>query len=212
VDRKTIWFLIALFVVISGGAFSTYLRRPVAIENPNIDLEAIPLTIDGWTANAVTLDPEDLRLLDVNRYILREYVDTTGFSIWLFVGYFNSQKFGSGVHSPRNCLPGSGWEIVNSYPATLPGDPDLRVNRMDIALGNARQTMYYWFVTRAGVIRGEFSLKGNLVKNALLGRPTDAAFVRINFESGGYPAESVEIRVGDFVRKFEKEVYSALPF
>ncbi len=210
--KRALAFLVAMFLISAGGAFSLVLRNPADISAGDIDLESIPFAAEGWTARDMRLTADIERMLDVNRYVYREYVNDTGNSVWLFVGYFTSQKFGSGIHSPRNCLPGSGWEIVNRTYAPLPGDRRLKVNRLDIVRGNSRQQMYYWFVTRAGHLNNEFSLKGDLVKSALLGRPTDAAFIRINvpaLETAPHEAEKI---VEDFVRNFKKEIYTVLPF
>ena len=33
-------------------------------------------------------------------------------SSYLFIAYFKTQRYGQSPHSPKNCLPGSGWEPV----------------------------------------------------------------------------------------------------
>lgn len=205
-------FLAALIIIVAGGSYSLVLRHPPRMPYGTARLESIPMDKSGWVGRDIDIGPEVEKLLDIDRYIYREYVNESGFSIWLFVGYFTSQKFGSGIHSPRNCLPGSGWEIVNRSYEYLPGDSSLSANRMDIIRGESRQIMYYWFVTRAGQLNNEYSLKGDLVRSALVGRPTDAAFIRINALSGEYPSKEAENRVGEFVRIFKKDLDSALPF
>jgi hypothetical protein len=45
------------------------------------------------------------------------------------------------------------------------------------------QEILYWFQTRSGSMGGEYALKWDLVKNALQGRPTNAAFLRFNAQS-----------------------------
>jgi len=211
-DRDTTSFIIASIILIAGGGFSLFLRYPPEVFMAEIKLKTIPMSKEGWIAREISVSSAEQQMLDVKQYILREYSDNSGFKVWLFVGYFTSQKYGTGMHSPRNCLPGEGWEIVNRAYVPLPGNSDLIVNRMDIGRGESRQTMYYWFVTRAGHLNNEFSLKGDLVKNAILGRPTDAAFIRINFPAADFDPETTEKRIGEFMRIFQKEVYSALPF
>lgn len=210
--RLTYSFIIAVLLLTAGGSFSLILRNPAEASGTDVDLESIPISLDGWSAREIQIGIQTERLLDVNQYIYREYVHESGFSIWMFVGYFTSQKYGSGIHSPRNCLPGSGWEIANRSYAPLPGDNDLMVNRLDIRKGDSRQVMYYWFVTRAGHLNNEFSLKGDLVLSSILGRPTDAAFIRINVPVAGLERKIAETRIEDFLRIFKKEVYTVLPF
>jgi len=212
VDRLTAPFIAAFIIIIAGGSFSFVLRHPPETSTAGGSLDTIPTEKDGWIGRDIPIGPDIEAVLNVNQYINREYIDDSGRSVWLFVGYFTSQKFGTGIHSPRNCLPGSGWEIVNRSCVPLPGDSSLSVNRMDIVRGDSRQVMYYWFVTRAGHLNNEYSLKGSLVKSALLGRPTDAAFIRINTAAGVFTSKEAESGLEEFVRIFKKGLYSALPF
>jgi EpsI family protein len=210
--RNAIAFIAAILILIIGGSFSVVLRHPPERTTADVRLDSIPVVKDGWVAREIRMNPDIERLLDVDRYVYREYMDDSGFSVWLFIGYFSSQRFGSGVHSPRHCLPGSGWEIVSRVNAPLPGDSALRVNKMDIMRGDSRQVMYYWFLTRAGHLNNEYSLKFDLVRSAVLRRPTDAAFIRISVPVDGYDKTDGERRVGEFIRIFKKEIYTSLPF
>ena len=211
-DRVKTSFIAALIILVAGGSFSLALRHPPETSPAGVRLASIPSVKNGWIGRDISIGPAVEEALDVNQYVYREYVNGSGLSVWLFVGYFTSQKFGSGIHSPRNCLPGSGWEIVNRSYSPLPGDSSLSVNRMNILRGESRQVMYYWFVTRAGHLNNEYSLKGSLIKSALLGDPTDAAFIRINTAMSAFSPTDAEKGVEEFVRIFEKEIYSALPF
>ena len=77
-------------------------------------------------------------------------------SIGLYVGYHATQvrEEGGGagenaIHPPAHCLPGSGWDIIDSrsVPLTFAGisDPDARAKRLIIAKGKERQLVYYWY-------------------------------------------------------------------
>ena len=37
-----------------------------------------------------------------------------GRSLWLYIGYWATQRKGAQIHSPRNCLPGGGWEPIEA--------------------------------------------------------------------------------------------------
>ena len=79
------------------------------------------------------------------------------------VGYHATQireeGGGSGensIHPPAHCLPGSGWDIIDSrsVPLDLPGLPQqgATVKRLVIARGEARQLVYYWYQSQGRVI------------------------------------------------------------
>ena len=48
----------------------------------------------------------------------------------IYVGYYESQAQGKTIHSPKNCLPGAGWEALSSEARSLsPGGGAEVVNR-----------------------------------------------------------------------------------
>ncbi len=56
------------------------------------------------------LDKETLDILNADDILSRVYKNTqTGTIATLFVAYFQTQRTGKTPHSPKNCLPGSGW-------------------------------------------------------------------------------------------------------
>jgi EpsI family protein len=133
----------------------------------------------------------------------------------LFVAYFESQKYGSQIHSPKHCLPGGGWKILNLEPFDLPlaGGDHKHVNRMIIGEGSQREVMFYWYETRGGTVRNEFGLKWDLMVNSLLLRPTDAAIVRFHMPiSPGESADDATERVVAHIRTFSEDIDNALPF
>ena len=68
----------------------------------------------------------------------------------LYISWYDFQRKGEAVHSPRSCLPGGGWQMRDFGQRELPGisieGPPLRVNRSLIELGNQRQLVYYWLI------------------------------------------------------------------
>ena len=80
------------------------------------------------------------------------------------MAWYDSQRAGRSVHSPRVCLPGGGWKIVNFDEVSVPGvtaaGMQLRVNRSLMAMGPNRQLVYYWFQQRGRVVTSEYRPSG----------------------------------------------------
>jgi EpsI family protein len=122
-------------------------------------------------------------MLKMSDYLLRRYVGRDGRSVWLYIGFWQSQRKGGDIHSPRNCLPGGGWEPVEASQMTIqiPGlAAPISVNRYLIQKDNQMQVTLYWFQTQGKVVTGELSAKIELVRNALLKNRTDGALVRLS--------------------------------
>jgi hypothetical protein len=83
---------------------------------------------------------------------------------------------------------------------------------MTIAKRNYADQMFYWYLSRSGIIRSEYSLKLDLVKNSLLLSPTDAALIRFTIPRGNRTAEQSQDVVESFVSTCRLEIERALPF
>lgn len=207
--------IIATVIVLLGGALANYLRYVEAMPDRPAAFEAIPLDYAGWYGEERRFSEASYDVLQADTTILRVYRDSDGFPMWLFIGYFSSQKYGSQIHSPKHCLPGSGWHIgtIEPYRLRLANGFDHSINRLVINDRHNRQLMLYWFETRGGAIRGEFGLKWDLMVNSLLLRPTDAAMIRLNLPLG--PQESVEDATSKavaYLNDFYPSIEAALPF
>ncbi len=59
-------------------------------------------------------DQQVLTVLGVDDYITRVYAGSGQDSVGFYVGYYQSQRQGSKLHSPIVCLPGAGWVMNGS--------------------------------------------------------------------------------------------------
>jgi len=102
--------------------------------------------------------------------------------VWLYVGYYQSQRTGSTYHSPKNCLPGGGWQFVESdqVPVPVPGAESITINKVLIQKGLDKQVILYWYQDRGRVIASEYAAKGYLIWDAMTKNRTDGALVRIS--------------------------------
>lgn len=176
-------FLVAC-AMLAVMAVTALIPRPVDLLPPRSTFSEFPMTFSGgWTGHPKSLDEAYLDVLQLNDYLLADYVDAAGVPINLYMAYYDSQRKGEAVHSPRSCLPGGGWQLQDFGQhtvgdVTINGQP-LRVNRTLIVLGGERQLVYYWFQQRGRVITNEYAVKWYLFWDALTRHRTDGALVRL---------------------------------
>jgi EpsI family protein len=206
--------LLAWGLVLGAGVYARLLRSHEVAPPEMARLGRLPATRGDWTGTDVRFDARIYQVLSADTTLMRHYVaPESGRDVWMFVAYFRGQRTGAQIHSPKNCLPGGGWNIVSNTPVTLPmGGGTIRANRFLIAQGPNREVMYYWFMTRAGVIRDEYALKVDLVRNALLRRPTDAAFVRLSCPVLPGGLEETDRHMASFLEALSPDLLRALPF
>ncbi|MDH4222015.1 MAG: EpsI family protein [candidate division Zixibacteria bacterium] len=206
------WIIVGFFVLTAVLVNLMRYSRAESKKLPSFSI--IPLEIREWKGEEFFFSGQTYELLKVDVSTLRRYVRRDGANLWFFISYFKSQEYGSQIHSPKHCLPGSGWKILKREKVRIdPGSgSSFKVNKLLIAEKNSREIMYYWFQTRGGVINSEMGLKLDLVFNALRRRPTDAAFIRINLPLGQLSEEEAQLLFEDFLRTFQPSIKKALPF
>jgi EpsI family protein len=101
--------------------------------------------------------------------------------IGLFIGYFPTQRTGVTIHSPKNCLPGSGWAFESSRYVKL-NDADGKTHQVGeyiIGNGENRQFVIYWYQAHGRSVANEYMAKVYLVTDAIRMHRTDGALVRV---------------------------------
>ena len=108
--------------------------------------------------------------------------NAVGPPVYLYVGYYQSQRTGATYHSPKNCLPGAGWQLVDSKQMILPvqGRSPITINKVLIEKGLDKQLILYWYHDRGRVIASEYWAKAYLIWDAMTRNRTDGALVRIS--------------------------------
>lgn len=145
-------------------------------------LSSIPLVLGNWQGRDQVLAPRIVNSLHVDDYLNRWYQDESGHIVGLYVGYYQNQKTGESIHSPKNCLPGSGWEPVQSGREILllSSGSQVSVNLYLIQKGLERQLVLYWYESHGRIIASEYSAKIYLVLDGIRLNRTDSALVRIS--------------------------------
>ena len=145
------------------------------------EMRTIAVDAPGYKATDVTVPEEERRIAGMTDYVMRSFQRDSldpGFSV--YVGYYDYQVQGKTIHSPKNCLPGAGWEAVEAgtRPVTADGQPS-QVNRYLLANKGAQALVYYWYQGRGRVEHNEYRVKWNLLRDAAVHGRTEEALVRI---------------------------------
>lgn len=171
--------IIPLFAALIVYTFALRYRAPEAPPAP--DLDSLPRAAGDYAGVDESLDARNLEVLGSDKALFRTYRRGAESESWLFIGYFGSQQENSQIHSPKHCYPGSGWNILEEGRTQIPIDgAGLAAKHLVISDGVETLFIIYWFASANGTLTNEFALKWNQMKNSLLGRPQETAFVRFS--------------------------------
>lgn len=143
-------------------------------------LNTLPIALAGVTGIERPLTEDERQVVGVSDYIFRIFQMDSLRAFSVYIGYYESQVTGKTIHSPRNCLPGAGWQIVESGNVQLARDGNAAtVNRYIIANGNQQALVLYWYQGRGRVAHSEYAVKWDLLRDAATKGRTEEALVRV---------------------------------
>jgi EpsI family protein len=159
-----------------------YLSHPEKIR-PNKPLSTFPKQIGEWVGSEERFDQRIYDILGVDDSFLCNYRTPDGDHVQLYVGFYETQREGDLIHSPKHCMPGAGWDIIQTsleevtMPKSNPGK--LKVSRLLLSKDDQQQVMLYWFQSRGRLIVSEYMQKIYLVIDSITRHRTDGSFVRL---------------------------------
>jgi len=198
-------------IVLAGGIFATHSFRPKVAAAPHWPLREFPSDIGSSHSEDRPFEMQVVRAVGADDYINRVYLGSTP-PVELYVGYYKDQRSGDRIHSPKNCLPGSGWEAIHSSRVQIGSESGVPVfvNGYLVAQGARRNMVLYWYQSHGRIVASEYLAKLLLIADGLKSRPTDGALVRI-WTTAADGEASAQARATDFARRVYPQIEEFLP-
>jgi EpsI family protein len=173
------WSMIA---VLSAATISFHLVSHGEPVMPSHPLANLPMAMGTWSGHELPIAKRIIDAVGVDDYVSRFYAQPEGPPVLLYIGYYKSQRTGETIHSPKNCLPGAGWQPVSAgkIQVPLPDGQRAWVNLYTIEKGLDRQVVLYWYQSHGRIIASEYWAKIYMVLDAIHLNRTDSALVRVS--------------------------------
>ena len=196
--------LMVTVIVVLGLVLRVWLAATPVIP-PHRPLAEFPRQLDDWEAlNDETIDADTLAVLKANDYLVRTYRNSDRETAGLFIAYYRAQHAGESMHSPKNCMPGSGWQPVQNDRVSLGTDPSGRpvwVNRYIVEKDAQRALALYWYQENGRIIASEYWGKIYMVWDTVRTGRRDGAIVRISVPMATQGDDAAALKVAlDFAR------------
>lgn len=206
--------ILTLVLLAQASIFYGFSRREsVPRHNPLADFR-LPSSSSWDMLENLQLDAETLDVLKADDILSRVYVNRGSRSAaTLFVAFFETQRTGKAPHSPKNCLPGSGWVPSQSgtRQISIPGSAPISVNDYVISRGQNQSVVLYWYQSRNRVIASEYSAKIFTVADAIRFNRSDTALVRVVVNVSDGNTQAAEQTAVSFVQSFFGPLRDYLP-
>jgi EpsI family protein len=180
IDLKKAAIVLVCVLAMQSGGYLLVARD----ENPPAakPLNEFPTRIGDWSLQREgVIEQRVQEKLRADDLLTRSYLRDAGSgAVHLFVAYFRSQRTGQAPHSPKNCLPGSGWTPTIADMIELPiQNRTAVVNRYEVSKGENKSIVLYWYQTGERIVASEYLAKIHLVMDSVLRNRSDTALVRV---------------------------------
>ncbi len=210
-------FWVAL-VFVALNFYTYYQFRSDEVIPARESFSTFPLEIDDWRCNAAeVISDEVIDNLGVTDYLLCTFVnESAGAWINLYAGYHESQHRTTGgresmIHPPEHCLPGSGWDIIDSRLVQVDFGVPGEAKRFTIAQGNERNVVYFWYQSRGRVFARNYERLFYMFLDRTFESRTDGALIRFTVPVAHGDEEAADATFRDLAEKIAPELGRFVP-
>ncbi|RKX21645.1 MAG: EpsI family protein [Candidatus Zixiibacteriota bacterium] len=206
-DKKS--FIIYLIIILVTFSTAVAFRLYQPISKADVDFSNFPLQKEGWEGESKIVAQYALDILKPKEIFSGSYQNKQGIQVNLLFDFFVTEGTFGGPHSPRNCLPGSGWVLEESEKRTITvNGRSFEINRIKLSQNNEHQVMDFWYVTNYGETSNDYIFKLHSMMASLTFQPCEVAFIR--FITADTPLHREALN--KFEDIFMEDIYRLIPF
>lgn len=181
-EKKKYHFWIMLAVLVLSGVVIHSIEITGDAKVVRRDLSEFPSQLGEWrqSGGEQRFDDQMEAILQSDDSILRDYVTPDKRSANLYINYYLSQRAAVTYHSPRNCIPGSGWMLNDPQIIKIKaGDKEFEANVYIMENAGYKAILLYWYQGRGRAVASEFKDKFYTIFDSVTKRRSDGSLVRI---------------------------------
>lgn len=205
-----------LFIAANSYAYNNFATGDIT--PPRENFADFPDDFDGWKCvDRQLMDQKVLDNLGVTDYIICRYAtDIPGKHVEFYAGYHEKQeRSDSGkttlIHPPEHCLPGAGWDIIQSDIVPINFGIEGEAKRVVIAKGQRRGLVYFWYQSRGHVIGTNIDRLWHMFFDRALRNRTDGSLLRFTMQIERENFEEADDAFREFASKISPELPRFIP-
>ncbi len=199
-----------LMLLAGAAAWAFTLRAPLHVDVTPLD--TVPMSLGRWQGEPVPVGGTVEDILDATHNVQRAYHHPVGGLVWLYLGYYSTERGGTPEHTPRACYNAHGWEIVEAREIVREPTSGNRANEYVVELEGQRRLVLFWFQSfRSQSLLSTAGLRFDHVLGQLSQGRGDGALVRLStpIEKGDITA--ARSRLLGFAALLEEPLADAWP-
>lgn len=206
--------VIAILVVVGALGWWLSLRTPLELDPKRI--ESFPIELADWRGVDIPISESVERMLRADSQIQRNYTHERGDLVWLYIGYYGTERGGRPEHTPWVCYPSAGWQIESSEARRLDASDGLgdgRMNELVVAQSGYKRLVHFWYATHrtTGVASESALTLDHLMGRFSLSGRADGALIRLSTPIGESGIDGARRRLDEFAEVLVPVLRSVWP-
>ncbi len=201
--------LVGLFLVV--GALAWWLRLGPTLRVDGAPLASLSQQLGPWQGIDLPLDSGVEAILRADVNVQRAYQHTFGDTVWLYIGYYGTERGGTPEHTPAACYRAQGWRIEERRTLEVAPERGLHVNEYVVEKDGRRDLVHFWFRShrRTGILGNSDRMLDHLL-GRLFDQRADGSLVRVSGVLDG-DLEDVRARLIDLAIRIDEALDSHWP-
>ncbi len=201
-----------LLLLLAGAAAWSFQSRPSLAPKAEI-LATLPYDLGSYEGvdSPVGQNVEEMLRADFN--VQREYLHPLGQVVWLYVGYYGTERGGTPEHTPSACYAAHGWRILDRQSVVTDTETGHEaVEYLVESRSGQQQLVLFWYRSyRSSGIQSTLALQLDHVVGKLREGRGDGALVRLSTPLIGIDRDAARGMLASFARELEPQLATVWP-
>lgn len=201
--------------VLAVGALAWWLQLRPTLVVDSAPLASLPRQVGMWRSVDLPLDSAVESILRADFNIQRAYAPGRADAespVWLYVGYYGTERGGRPEHTPRGCYTGAGWEIAAARVVGAEDGSGRRLNEYRVERKGEAQLVHFWYRSaRSTGLVGGFDQRLDQILGRLQTGRADGALIRLSTALGSGGESEARVRLLALGRELDRQLAQHWP-
>lgn len=205
-SNRTFIIVALIMVALAAIVFVAYLpaRMDIAAKTK---VSAFPMNFGSWHGKEIELDKSVFEILETNNLFVREYTNSDGQKVSLYIVYSEDNRKVS--HPPEVCLMGGGETITDKTVVQV--TPMIKGTRLVIEKAGSKSMFVYWFKAGDTYSPAYLEQQARVVIGRLFGKRTAGALIRLSADIDASGEKSALEKLQQFSAEIEPLLRKYVP-
>lgn len=212
-NARALEMRLLMTVLLVAGIAAWWLSFRTSSDGNPETLDGLPFALGGWHAIDIEIDQAVADMLNADHNVQRAYYHPLGYTTFVYVGYYGTDRGGTPEHTPDVCYPSQGWKLLESTEQEVGGRDGFELREYIVEKDGARRLVHYWY--RTSIASGITTIPGLRI-NHFWGRLTnsggDGALIRLSTPLHDSEYEAARARLFTLDSLVEAELDRVWPY